>query len=310
MKVLLATDGSPAAQAAGNLLRRLPWPSTRELTVLSVVDKLDLLLPAQENILEETYNQNAQLQQVLREDAQQLLTQEAECFTAMGWTPQTLLREGHPAHEIVSVAEEMGTDVIVIGSRGMGGVKRFLLGSVSEQVMTYAPCSVIIARQSPDHDTSPEAASTTPLRESDSPLRMLLAYDGSPTAKAMVETIAALPLHERTHILITTVMTVITYFRIDIMETMSDRWKAAKQAAQEELEDIAQRLRKATPHVTVQVHESENTSQEVLDAAQAFDANLIVVGHKGKSGIERLLLGSVANRIVHHAPCSVWVMRG
>lgn len=287
MHILLAIDGSPFSAAAGDLLRRMPMPSTPELTLLTVVDKLDDADP----------EARQEWQQTLRDSAQQLLTQEAERFTAVGWTPHTLLREGHAAHEIVEAAGELAADLIAVGSRGLGGVKRFLLGSVSEKVMAYALCSVLIARQPQDRD--PE----------DTALRLLLAFDGSPTATAAVETIAALPLQAHTHIRITTVMELLTYYRMDIVQTTSPSWQAKKQAAQADLERAAQVLRQATPNVSVELREGDDISQELLDAATAFRVDLIVMGHKGKSGLERFLLGSVANRVVHHAPCSVWIMR-
>ena len=287
MQILLAIDGSPFSEAAGELLRRIPMPSTPELTLLTVVDSLD----------DEEHDARQELQQSLRDSAQQLLTQEAERFTAAGWTPHTMLREGHAAHEIVETAGEISADLIAVGSRGLGGVKRFLLGSVSQKVMAYAPCSVLIARQPPDHDTE-EAA-----------LRLLLAYDGSPTSQAVVESISALPLHAHTHILITTVMELMTYYRMDVIQTTNPGWQAKKQAAQTALEQVAQVLRQATPNVSVQLREGDDTSQEILDAAKAFNADLIVMGHQGKSGLERFLLGSVANRVVHHANCSVWITR-
>jgi nucleotide-binding universal stress UspA family protein len=310
MKILLATDGSPFSRAASALVMRLPWPKTRELTVLSVVDKPAWLPAAKAGGQDDEHSAYQRLQQTLRQETQHILTREAERFTVMGWTPHTLVREGHTAHEIVSAAQEMGTDVIAVGSRGMGGIKRFLLGSVSQHVMTYAPCSVLIARQPHDAEGSPVDEAMAPPGASDTPLRLLLAYDGSPAAKAAVETLASLPFHATTHILITTVMTLLTTYRIDVLQTMSLRWQAAKQAAQADLEQTAQRLRQATPNVTAQLLESGDTGQALLDAAEAFGAHLMVVGHQGKSGIDRLLLGSVANRVVHHAPCSVWVMRG
>lgn len=209
MNILLATDGSPFSQAAGDLLTRLPWPSPSELTVLSVVDKLEPPSTTEKSDQDPTYQAVQQAQRALRQDVHHLLVQEAERFRTLGWTPQTQIREGDAAHEIVSAAAEMGADVIATGSRGMGGIKRFLLGSVFQQVMTYAPCSVLIAR-SANEKTAPPA-------DNDTPLRLLLAYDGSPTAKAAVETIAALPLHDHTHILITTVMALMTYYRMDVL---------------------------------------------------------------------------------------------
>jgi len=96
---------------------------------------------------------------------------------------------------------------------------------------------------------------------------------------------------------------------MDIVQTTSPSWQAKTQAAQADLEQAAQVLRQATPNVRVELREGNDTSQEILDAATAFNADLIVMGHKGKNGFERFLLGSVANRVVHHAPCSVWIMR-
>lgn len=53
---------------------------------------------------------------------------------------------GDPADAILSVAEEVGADLIVVGNKGMTGARRFLLGSVPNKVSHHAPCSVFIAR--------------------------------------------------------------------------------------------------------------------------------------------------------------------
>jgi nucleotide-binding universal stress UspA family protein len=53
---------------------------------------------------------------------------------------------GHPADTIVRIAEERDTDLVVVGSRGLHGVKRFAMGSVSARVAEHAPCSVLVAR--------------------------------------------------------------------------------------------------------------------------------------------------------------------
>jgi nucleotide-binding universal stress UspA family protein len=55
-------------------------------------------------------------------------------------------REGDPADAILDVAEERGSDLIVVGNKGMSGAKRFLLGSVPNKVSHHAPCSVLIVR--------------------------------------------------------------------------------------------------------------------------------------------------------------------
>ena len=221
----------------------------------------------------------------------------------------TDLREGHVAHQVVQAATELKADLVVVGSRGLSGVKRFFLGSVSQQVMTYAPCSVLVAREPQDTSAETIETATAPYGEGDVPWRLLVADDGSPMVQQAIETLALLPLEARTEILVLTVLTLITSYRMDILQTMSASWQEQKQAAQACLERSAQVLRRATPHVTVQLREGEDPGQEIVEAAQAFGATLIVMGHRGRSRIERFLMGSVANRVVQHAPCSVWVVR-
>ena len=63
-----------------------------------------------------------------------------------GVTVKTFARQGDPADAILDVAEERGSDLIVVGNKGMTGAKRFLLGSVPNKVSHHAPCSVLIIR--------------------------------------------------------------------------------------------------------------------------------------------------------------------
>ena len=65
-----------------------------------------------------------------------------------GVPTETYARQGDPADAILDVAEERGSDLIVVGNKGMTGAKRFLLGSVPNKVSHHAPCSVLIIRTS------------------------------------------------------------------------------------------------------------------------------------------------------------------
>lgn len=315
MKIVLATDGSPSAAFAGHMLTRLPLPPSSELTILTVVDKLDVPPAPEEVVSDGERHAHQTWQQTRHRDAEQLLAREQARFAETGWTVHTDVCEGHAAHEIVQRATELAADLVVIGSRGLGGIRRFLLGSVSQQVMTYAPCSVLIAREPHGDDgNTADAAGLQSGQPGQSDAgealwRMLVAYDGSPTAEAAIETLAALPLGERTEVLIATVLTLITAYRVDIVQIMSASWQEKKRASQTRLDHAAQILRRATPHVSTALRQGEDPGQEILEATQAFGATLIVMGHRGRSGVERFLIGSVANRVVHHAPCSVWVVR-
>ena len=60
---------------------------------------------------------------------------------------------GHPESEILRIAEEIGADLVVVGSRGLGPLGRVLMGSVSESVVRHAHCSVLVVRQGPTHES-------------------------------------------------------------------------------------------------------------------------------------------------------------
>ena len=85
---------------------------------------------------------------VLPDDAEswEIFDEPRQILEAVGVQPLLLIREGDPAEEIVRVAKEQGFDLIVVGHRGLSGVKAFLLGSVSQRVVSHAPCSVLVVR--------------------------------------------------------------------------------------------------------------------------------------------------------------------
>jgi nucleotide-binding universal stress UspA family protein len=86
-------------------------------------------------------------QQELNEEAQRLLDAQVEQIKADGGTvAQAHLRIGRPDEQIVDSAEEIGAGLIVMGSRGLGGIRRLLMGSVSDSVVRHAHCPVLIVR--------------------------------------------------------------------------------------------------------------------------------------------------------------------
>ena len=81
-----------------------------------------------------------------REDVEAALEDAAAAIRAAGVEVEVFARQGDPADAILDVAEERGSDLIVVGNKGMTGAKRFLLGSVPNKVSHHAPCSVLIIR--------------------------------------------------------------------------------------------------------------------------------------------------------------------
>jgi nucleotide-binding universal stress UspA family protein len=82
----------------------------------------------------------------VKTEAQQVLERHAERLRGQGLTVQTVVREGYPATVIQEEAEEQHADLIVIGTRGLSGLKHLLLGSVAERVVQKAPCPVLTVK--------------------------------------------------------------------------------------------------------------------------------------------------------------------
>jgi nucleotide-binding universal stress UspA family protein len=140
--ILLATDGSEEAQLASTTAADLAQKTDSELHVLTVGPDLPLY---------ELPEHPAEFEDVLRENrrrAKEVLEQQAKKIEESGGTiKETHLLEGRADEEIVTLAEEIGAGLIVMGSRGHGRLRRTLLGSVSEAVVRHAHCPVTVVRE-------------------------------------------------------------------------------------------------------------------------------------------------------------------
>ena len=152
MRVLLATDGSHDSKMAVALFKRLMLPKPAHLTILHVVERHPTLTTVAWLTGHMDATQLAEdMRRTLEQAGKQLLreTQQAWSKKKLGVAP--LLTYGHAAEEILKAAKRSRADLIVVGSKGLTGLRRFLLGSVAHKVARHAPCSVLVVRQS-GHD--------------------------------------------------------------------------------------------------------------------------------------------------------------
>ena len=143
-KILLASDGSDgaakAAAAAAELTRRFG----AELTVLHVFSPpAPAIVPFSMGELA-TDVDPTWIDRLARAAGEQVACRAGEVLQAAGVPYAFRMEPGHPAEVIVRLAETDGFDLVVLGSRGLGGVKEFLLGSVSNRVSHHARCPVLI----------------------------------------------------------------------------------------------------------------------------------------------------------------------
>lgn len=303
MKILLATDGSDSARTAVDLLLCLPLPHDSEVRVVTVVKEV-IAAEDRRELSEEQLKTFESARQSAEEEANDLLASEAERFREAGWAGSTELLSGHAAHEIVNAAADYGADMVVVGSHGLKGVRRFLLGSVSDQVLKYSPCSVLIVKP-----TEVSSSNRPFVPGEERAWRLLVAFDGSEPARRAVELCASMHLNEDSEVKALSVLPLIKMFRQDVRQQLNWVWQEKKEMARQGLEWVEKEIHWATPHVTTELTESPDVAHTILDTSSAMDSDLIVLGHKGKGAVAQFLTGSVTMKVAHHAPCSVLAIR-
>ncbi len=144
--IVVGTDGSDTAKKAVGRATALAAQLGARLEIVSAYEPV-----SGQRLREEQQQVPGDLQWMVtpREDVDATLEKAAEEAREHGVVDVRIhARQGDPADAILDVAEELDSDLIVVGNKGMTGAKRFLLGSVPNKVSHHAPCSVLIVRTS------------------------------------------------------------------------------------------------------------------------------------------------------------------
>jgi nucleotide-binding universal stress UspA family protein len=295
MKILLAIDSSPISQQVLEEAAARPWPPNTTFLVVSAVDvgrfaELPVLIDDAKREGEKTVKAGAAF-----------LAQ-----AKLAGTTEVLM--GSPRRVVAQFAAEWGADLILVGSHSRGAVGRFFLGSVAQGILRTATCSVEIVRF-PHSGAAP----------SSHPMKILVPTDGSACSLAAARSLAARPWPAGT---IFKVLSVEELVKMPIPMEASPLASIYPASLLEELitaahtraEDGAAAVRKifsaAAPGASVDsLILTGDPRGVILDTAEAWPADLIVLGSHGLRGFDRLLMGSVSESVAVHAHCSVEVIR-
>jgi nucleotide-binding universal stress UspA family protein len=147
MKILLAVDGSDFSDAALQAVATQPWPAGSAVKVISAI-KLPFTPTVETRSLPESdYSQIEKAKTAQAQAAIDKAVAALQTHAAQGIAIEAAAIIGDPREVIVKAAADWQADLIVLGSRGLGGFKNLLLGSVALSVLTDAPCSVQIVRR-------------------------------------------------------------------------------------------------------------------------------------------------------------------
>ncbi|GAA0927542.1 universal stress protein [Kribbella koreensis] len=204
----------------------------------------------------------------------------------------TNLMVGPPAETLAELAGS--GEMLVVGRRGMSSVKRLLVGSTSEAVANLATVPVVVV---------PEG-----WKPSDHAGPVVVGLDDSGDSETAIEFAATAAIERHTALRMVNVWDLPAIYSWDAMNVagVSDEWS---RNAERHFEAIAQQWRNKYPELTIESEVRRGHSVDgLIAAAEAADAQLLVVGGRHHHKVATVLLGSVARGVLQHATCPVAVV--
>jgi nucleotide-binding universal stress UspA family protein len=226
---------------------------------------------------------------------------------------EKVVESGNPADVLISQTESVGADLLVVGSVGMSGARRFLLGSVPNKVSHHAATDLLIVKTDPPPKDTGEYGS------------ILVGTDGSATAMRAVEMAARLAKSLGLKPVVVTAYEPPTEQEMARMKADPNdpvaqwsshtkdvpdefKWRIADAAqAHDVLERAAEHAAKEGVDADVRAIEGR-AAETLIGLAERDGFDVIVVGSVGMSGAKRFMLGNVPHRISHHAPTDVLIL--
>lgn len=207
---------------------------------------------------------------------------------------------GVPSAVVLEVADQVKADLVVVATQGLGGFRRLLLGSTAERVIRHAVPPVLCV-----HETDGRTA--RPIRH------VLVPTDFSRDARLAVETairVGRLGDGAKVHLL--HVFDLPPEYNLYRTPSVSDLYRRNEESARAEMEEqitaVAREIGDGAVEVTTEVAEG-HPAEVIVDRAAELGVDLVAMGTHGRSGLQRFVLGSVARRVVQHAPCPVLTVR-
>jgi len=292
MKILVAIGSAAASDVFLERLTAQFRSSDAQIKVIHVVQPLAMSVPPQ---MSRDFSPELKSQII---EAGEAIKNAAKKLSNSGFQADSSVLKGDVRDSIVDVAMDWHADLILVGAHERKGIRRLALGGVAEYVARHAPCSVEIVRMPRE---SREAG----------PLRILLAIDDSKYSNAAEQMlIDSIPPSKAEVCVLHAVEPpyLIPYYYVGTQQEIEAAHGKALKLGQELARRAEERLEEAGFKVCSHVEEGDPRTS-ILDHAGEWNAELVLVGSQGRTGLDRLLMGSVAEAVARHAPCSVWIVR-
>ena len=276
-RLLVAVDGSEASLHA---LREAFKISTSWVTVVAVTpfyegDLRLLGVPKSDRLI--------------REPCDTALAQAQEMADAAGALIRPVCERGEPHERIVDLAEAGSRDLIVLGARGHSVLENLLVGSVTRRVIGFTGKDILVIPRTGAVGWD----------------KILLATDGSARSRLAADRALELAQSHGSELVVVSVLD----FPAGIRGVAPQERLELLKICQEQVAEVVKRAEALKLKAEGVIMEGVAYSA-IADLAREYRVDLVVMGSHGKTGLSRLLMGRVTERVIGHAPCPVLVVKG
>jgi nucleotide-binding universal stress UspA family protein len=276
-RLLVCTDDSPASQGALRAALDLAQACGARIVLLYALEFFPFFDYSQPDALGLPPAAGQELYELRERTAREHLEEWRDEAAGQGVEADIRIPLGTPAYtQILAAADEVQPGLIVMGRRGTSGLERLLVGSVTARVIGHTPVKVLVVPR----DATLSFA------------RLLVATDGSPASQTAGRTALAIARQTQGHLTAITV----THGDLD-----PKRAKALVKELAAEAESQGLDLDPLTP--------GGRPEDAIVEVAAAKHTDLIIMGSHGRTGLKRLFMGSVAERVIGQAACPVLVVK-
>ncbi|MEM8613161.1 MAG: universal stress protein [Cyanobacteria bacterium P01_H01_bin.105] len=254
--------------------------------------------------------------------SQSVLDQQVSDAQESGVKVSGRLLHGSPGAKLCEFAQTWNADLIIVGSRGLARIGELLIGSVSNYVLHHAPCSVLVIHEDKQlSDRTDKKSQDSSIAE---PKRILVALDKSDAAKKAMKTAVSLAKRYQAEIrllhiidddepglppqLIFSDSQYISQHSELLFAEYQQEWNKFINSWWQSLQQYVDEIEAEGVEAICDVMQGR-TGQRICDVANDWPADLIVMGCRGFSGLQELLVGSVSYYVSHRSPCAVLVTR-
>ena len=286
--IVIPVDGSRYADEAVRSLQAFAPPN--RIVLLHCFSIPQLAYPGMGMRVGREFSEAAE--QELRKEGTRILNTAASLLPAVCGEVSKRLEVGDTASVILSTAQKESADLILMGSRGLGVFREHILGSVSHRVTIQAPCPTLLVK-----------SSLIPLKN------LLLPIEHSLDATWAIDWLAEKPFQSPPHL---SVLHVIPFVQpvLPMGALLPEGWKQELQRGSVHFtQDVTNKLT-TLGYQTDRVVEPGAPSSIIQEQIASLQPQLVLMGTSNRPPLDRLAHGSVSHATVHHAPCSVLLLRG